>query len=314
MRVVVTGAAGLIGFHLTCRLLSEGHAVVAVDSMTTGQQRNAEWIRAQPRTTWIQQDIIEPLELADPIDVIFNMACPASPADFVPKAIEIMRTCSEGVYRLLELARRHNAVFLQASTSECYGDPDVNPQPESYRGNVSTTGVRSVYDEGKRFAEAMTMAYHRTHRLRTRIARIFNTYGPRMRINDGRVLPNFIAQALRNEPLTIYGEGRQTRSFCYVHDLVDGLIRLAASDFAEPVNLGNPQEISIRQLADEIIALTASRSSVEFRPLPEDDPKLRQPDITLARRILQWHPTTERREGFLQTIEDFRQVLLRKPV
>jgi dTDP-glucose 4,6-dehydratase len=175
MRVVVTGAAGLIGFHLTSRLLSEGHAVVAVDSMTTGQQRNAEWIRAQPRTTWIQQDIIEPLELADPIDVIFNMACPASPADFVPKAIEIMRTCSEGVYRLLELARRHNAVFLQASTSECYGDPDVNPQPESYRGNVSTTGVRSVYDEGKRFAEAMTMAYHRTHRLRTRIARIFNT-------------------------------------------------------------------------------------------------------------------------------------------
>jgi dTDP-glucose 4,6-dehydratase len=213
------------------------------------------------------------------------------------------------VRQLLELARRHAATFLQASTSECYGDPLVNPQPESYRGNVNTIGPRSVYDEGKRFAEAMAMAYYRTHGLRTRIARIFNTYGPRMRVNDGRVLPNFICQALRDEPLTVYGQGRQTRSFCYVGDLVEGLIRLAGSDFVEPVNLGNPDEITIRQLAEEIIDLTRSRSRIEFCPLPEDDPQLRQPDITRARTILGWQPTTDRRTGFMRTIEDFRRIL-----
>jgi dTDP-glucose 4,6-dehydratase len=309
MRVVVTGAAGLLGWHLAARLLGEGHQLIAVDNMSTGQPRNADWLGSQPNVTWVRHDIVEPLHVDGAVDIIFNMACPASPADFRPMALEILRTCSEGVRQLLELARRHGATFLQASTSECYGDATVNPQPETYRGNVSTTGPRSVYDEGKRFAEAMTMAYHRKHGVRTRIARIFNTYGPRMRADDGRVLPNFICQALRNEPLTVYGQGRQTRSFCYVGDLVEGLIRLAKSDFVEPVNLGNPDEITIRQLAEEIIELTQSRSCIEFRPLPEDDPQLRQPDITRARTILGWQPATDRRTGFMRTIEDFRLLL-----
>jgi len=313
MRAIVTGAAGLIGWHLATRLLAEGHHVIAVDSMITGQPRNAEWLQTRPDVTWIEQDIVEPLHVNGPVDAIFNMACPASPVDFRPRALQIMRTCSEGVRQLLELARRHDALFVQASTSECYGDPQVNPQPETYRGNVSTTGVRAVYDEGKRFAEALTMSYHRTYGLRTRIARIFNTYGPRMRIDDGRVLPNFISQALRNQPLTVYGRGEQTRSFCYVNDLVDGLIRLARVDFVEPVNLGNPDEITVRQLADEVIELTGSRSPIEFRPLPEDDPKLRRPDIARAAAVLGWRPVTDRRTGLARTIEDLRQVLASDP-
>ncbi|MBN1345543.1 MAG: SDR family oxidoreductase [Phycisphaerae bacterium] len=314
MRIVVTGAAGLVGSHLAARLVGDGHHVLAVDSMTTGQPRNVDWLRGMPEVTWIEQDIAQPLEIEGGVDAVFNMACPASPVDFRPKALEIMRTCSEGVRRLLEFALEHEAIFLQASTSECYGDPEVNPQPESYRGNVSTIGVRSVYDEGKRFAEALTMAYHRERGVRTRIARIFNTYGPRMRLDDGRVLPNFLCQTLKGEPLTVYGEGRQTRSFCYVDDLVDGLVRLALeSDFVEPVNLGNPDEVTIRQVAEEVIELTGSGSKIDYRPLPEDDPKLRQPDITRAREILGWSPTVDRRTGFLRTIEDFRQVLAMHP-
>ncbi len=314
MRVVVTGAAGLVGYHLARRLLGDGHAVVAVDSMTTGQDRHANALRDRPDVTWIEHDIVGPLDLDGPIDAVFNMACPASPVDFRPKALEIMRTCSEGVRRLLELARAHQAVFLQASTSECYGDPEVNPQPETYRGNVSTIGIRSVYDEGKRFAEALTMGYHRQYGLGTRIARIFNTYGPGMRIDDGRVLPNFICQALEHRALTVYGQGEQTRSFCYVDDLVDGLVRLALkSDFVEPVNLGNSDEVTVRQVADEVIELTSSRSQIEFRPLPEDDPKLRRPDITRAREVLGWQPTIDRRTGLARTIEDFRQVLASGP-
>ncbi len=315
MRIVVTGAGGLIGYHLTDRLLSDGHEVVAVDSMTTGQPRNADDLRRRSGLTWIEQDIVEPLDLAGPIDVLFNLACPASPVDFRAKAIEIMRTCSEGVRRLLELAVRCEAVFLQASTSECYGDPEVNPQPETYRGNVSTTGIRSVYDEGKRFAEAMTMAYHREHGARTRIARIFNTYGPRMRADDGRVLPNFITQAFRGEPLTIYGQGDQTRSFCYVDDLVEGLVRLSAcDDCVEPVNLGNPDEVRIDRLAQEVIELTGTNAEIEYRPLPQDDPKMRRPDIRRARDLLEWEPRVDRRTGLRQTVEDFRSVLGLKSV
>ncbi len=310
MRIIVTGAAGLIGSHLAERLLGEGHQVVAVDSMTTGQQRNADWLRSRNEVTWIEQDILELTDPGGAVDAILNMACPASPVDFRPKALEIMRTCSEGVRNLLELARRHDALYLQASTSECYGDPQVNPQPETYRGNVNTLGVRAVYDEGKRFAEAMTMTYHREHGIRTRIARIFNTYGPRMRIDDGRVLPNFLCQALAGKPLTVFGEGQQTRSFCYVDDLVDGLVRLAFKcDFVEPVNLGNPDEVTIRQVAEEVIELTGSASEIVYRPLPEDDPQLRQPDISRARELLGWSPTITRRTGLSRTIEDFRQVL-----
>jgi len=310
MRVVVTGAAGLVGSHLTARLLADGHDVIAVDSMTTGQRRNAEWLARRPNVTWVEHDIVEPLTVDGPVEAIFNMACPASPVDFRTKALEIMRTCSEGVRELLALARRHDAIFLQASTSECYGDPEVNPQPETYRGNVSTIGVRSVYDEGKRFAEALTMAYHREFRVRTRIARIFNTYGPRMRIDDGRVLPNFICQALRNEPLTVYGRGQQTRSFCYIDDLVEGLVRLAlSSDFLEPVNLGNADEVTILQVAEEVIELTQSRSQIAYQPLPPDDPKLRRPDITRAREVLGWQPAIDRRIGFPRTVEDFREIL-----
>jgi len=310
MHVVVTGAAGLVGSHLTARLLADGHDVIAVDSMTTGQPRNAEWLTGKPNVTWIEHDIVEPLTVDGPVEAIFNMACPASPVDFRDKALEIMRTCSEGVRQLLALAQRHDAIFLQASTSECYGDPEVNPQSETYRGNVSTTGVRSVYDEGKRFGEALTMAYHREFGVRTRIARIFNTYGPRMRIDDGRVLPNFICQALRDEPLTVYGQGQQTRSFCYIDDLIEGLVRLAlASDYVEPVNLGNADEVTILQIAEEIIELTQSRSQIAYRPLPPDDPKVRRPDITRAREVLGWQPTVDRRTGFSRTVEDFRQIL-----
>jgi len=300
----------LVGSHLTARLLTDGHDVIAVDSMSTGQRRNAEWLTGKPNVTWIEHDIVEPLTVDGPIEAIFNMACPASPVDFRDKALEIMRTCSEGVRQLLALAQRHDAIFLQASTSECYGDPEVNPQSETYRGNVSTTGVRSVYDEGKRFGEALTMAYHREFGVRTRIARIFNTYGPRMRIDDGRVLPNFICQALRGEPLTVYGQGQQTRSFCYIDDLIEGLVRLAlASDYVEPVNLGNADEVTILQIAEEIIDLTQSRSQIAYRPLPPDDPKVRRPDITRAREVLGWQPTVDRRTGFSRTVEDFRQIL-----
>ncbi len=300
----------MVGSHLTARLLTDGHDVIAVDSMSTGQRRNAEWLTGKPNVTWIEHDIVEPLTVDGPIEAIFNMACPASPVDFRDKALEIMRTCSEGVRQLLALAQRHDAIFLQASTSECYGDPEVNPQSETYRGNVSTTGVRSVYDEGKRFGEALTMAYHREFGVRTRIARIFNTYGPRMRIDDGRVLPNFICQALRGEPLTVYGQGQQTRSFCYIDDLIEGLVRLAlASDYVEPVNLGNADEVTILQIAEEIIDLTQSRSQIAYRPLPPDDPKVRRPDITRAREVLGWQPTVDRRTGFSRTVEDFRQIL-----
>ena len=310
MQILVAGGAGFIGSHLARRLARDGHDVVVVDNLITGSARNVELLCEFPNIRFVRHDITEPLsqKLGD-FDMIMDMACPASPVDFSSKAIEILRVCSVGVQNLLELAKKNNAVFLQSSTSECYGDPLVNPQPETYWGNVNPIGVRSCYDEGKRFAEALATAYHRKYRVRTRIARIFNTYGPDMRLDDGRVVSNFICQALKGEPLSVYGDGGQTRSFCYVDDLVEGLIRLVGSDFSEPVNLGNPQEIPVRQLAEEVIEFTGSSSRVQFLPLPKDDPKVRRPDISLAGKILNWRPEVDRIAGIKKTIPYFRKML-----
>lgn len=310
MKILVAGGAGFIGSHLARRLARDGHDVVVLDNLLTGSARNVELLCEFPNIKFLKHDITEPFDRDfGPLDMVMDMACPASPVDFAPKAIEILRVCSLGVQNLLELAKKNKAVFLQSSTSECYGDPLVNPQPETYWGNVNPIGARSCYDEGKRFAEALAMAYHRKYDLRTRIARIFNTYGPDMRLDDGRVVSNFICQALKDEPLSVYGEGTQTRSFCYVDDLVEGLIRLAKSDFAEPVNLGNPQEIPVRQLAEEVIMYTGSGSRIDYLPLPKDDPKLRQPDISRARKILNWQPQVDRITGIKKTIPYFRKML-----
>lgn len=307
-RVIVAGAGGFIGFHLVRRLLDEGSEVVGIDSFVTGSPRNFDDLAADRKFTPVRADIAALPRIAGPVDCVFDLACPASPVDFGPLSLEILRTCSGGVESLLDLAREHNAVFCHTSTSECYGDPDAahHPQTEDYFGNVNPIGLRSPYDEGKRFAESLIMSYHRRHGLRTRLVRIFNTYGPRMRANDGRVLPNFINQALRNEPVTVYGDGSQTRSFCYVDDMVDGIIRLAHSDFREPVNIGNPVEVTIGEVAREIITLCRSSSQIIYKPIPDDDPRRRRPDITRARRILGWEPTTDRQTGFARTVEYFR--------
>lgn len=307
-RVIVAGAAGFIGYHLSRRLLDDGAEVIGVDNLITGGRRNFADLTADPRFTGIVADIAALADVDGPIDCVFDLACPASPVDFQPLAIEILRTCSRGVERLLDLAREKNAVFCHASTSECYGDPDPahHPQTEDYFGNVNPIGLRSPYDEGKRFAESLIMSHHRRHGLRTRLVRIFNTYGPRMRADDGRVLPNFIGQALRNEPVTVYGDGSQTRSFCYVDDMVDGIIRLAGSDFPEPINIGNPVEVTIGEVAREIIALCKSSSEIVHKPMPDDDPQRRRPDITRARKILGWEPATDRKTGFARTVEYFR--------
>jgi len=309
MAVLVAGAAGFIGSHLCQRLLERGEQVVAVDNLITGQMDNITELASAGAFRWIQADICEPLDVPEPISVVFNLACPASPVDFESRALEIMRTCSAGTHQLLQLALRKSAVFVQASTSECYGDPQVHPQPETYFGNVNPVGWRSPYDEGKRFAEALVTCFARRFDLPVRIGRIFNTYGPRMRIDDGRVLPNFMKQALRNQPLTIYGDGRQTRSFCYVSDMVEGLLRLAECDYDMPVNLGNPDEVTIKQLAGEVIELVGSKSQLEFLPAKPDDPAVRCPDISLAERLLGWRPTVDRREGLRRTLEYFREKL-----
>ncbi len=306
MRILVAGSAGFIGYHLARRLLDDGHEVVGVDSMTTGQRRNADALAVRPGFSFQEADICAPPAIPGRLDEIYNLACPASPVDFRVKAVEILRTCSEGVLNLLELARRDGAVFLQASTSECYGDPLEHPQSETYFGNVDPIGPRAPYDEGKRFAEALTMTYRRLHGLSTRIVRIFNTYGPNMRADDGRALPTFIAQALRNEPLTVHGDGLQTRSFCYVDDLVEGIVRLAASDYGEPVNLGNDEEVTLRRVAEEVIEVSGSRSRIAFVDRPPSDPQKRRPDLSRAREVLGWSPTVPRREGLLRTIEYFR--------
>lgn len=309
--VIVTGAAGFIGYHFSSRLLDEGARVIGVDNLVTGSRRNFDDLAADPKFTAIEADIAELANVPGPVDYVFDLACPASPVDFKPLALEILRTCSQGVRNLLDIAHEKNAVFCHASTSECYGDPDPahHPQTEDYFGNVNPIGPRSPYDEGKRFAESLIMSYHRRHNLRTRLVRIFNTYGPRMRADDGRVLPNFISQALQNKPVTVYGDGSQTRSFCYVDDMVDGIRRLADSDFVEPVNIGNPVEVTIGQVAQEVIQLCGSSSEVVYKPMPDDDPQRRRPDITRAQTLLGWKPTTDRHTGFARTVEYFRTVV-----
>ncbi len=312
MRVLVAGCAGFIGYHLTQRCLDEGHDVVGVDNIVTGARGNVDDLAASPRFTFHQHDIIQPLALTGRIDLVCNLACPASPIDFASLRLEILDVCSRGTRNLLDIARASDAAYLHTSTSEVYGDPKEHPQRESYWGNVNPIGPRSCYDEGKRFAEALTVAYRDLFGVRTRMARIFNTYGPRMRPNDGRALPAFISQALANQPLTIHGDGKQTRSFCYVSDQVDGLLRLAASDVPDPVNIGNPIEVSILEIAREVVELTGSRSEIIQVERPRDDPQVRRPDITRARTLLGWEPKVERREGLAKTIEWFREAVARK--
>jgi dTDP-glucose 4,6-dehydratase len=305
MRTLITGGAGFIGSHLCERFLEMGHEVVCVDNLITGALSNVEHLRSNDRFAFIRHDISHPLEIDGPVDIILHFASPASPVDYLQFPIQTLKVGSLGTHNTLGLAKLKDARFLLASTSEVYGDPEVHPQREDYWGNVNPVGVRGCYDESKRFAEAMTMAYHRAHGVDTRIIRIFNTYGPRMRLDDGRVLPNFMGQALRGDPLTIYGDGSQTRSFCYVDDLVEGIARLIMKTFHEPVNLGNPDEVTILEFAREILKLSGSKSDFDYRPLPQDDPKLRKPDIGRARELLGWEPKVNRHEGLKRTLEYF---------
>jgi len=305
-RILVTGGAGFIGSHLCERLLEEGNDVICVDNFLTGSPDNIAPLLANPRFLFIQQDVTNFIYVKGPLNAILHFASPASPIDYLELPIQTLKVGSLGTHKALGLAKEKGARFLLASTSETYGDPLVHPQTEDYWGNVNPIGPRGVYDEAKRFAEALTMAYHRTHQVQTRIVRIFNTFGPRMRREDGRVVPNFIAQALRGEDLTVYGDGSQTRSFCYVSDLVEGILRLLRSDYALPVNIGNPREMTVLEFAKLIIALTGSRSGIAYKPLPVDDPKVRQPDITRARTLLGWEPVIPVEEGLRRAIEFFR--------
>jgi dTDP-glucose 4,6-dehydratase len=305
-RVLITGGAGFIGSHLCERFLADGNDVICMDSFLTGTPDNIAHLFTNAHFTFIQQDVTNYIYVKGPLDAILHFASPASPVDYLELPIQTLKVGSLGTHKALGLAKEKGARFLLASTSECYGDPLVHPQNEDYWGNVNPIGPRGVYDEAKRFAEAMTMAYHRTHGIATRIVRIFNTHGPRMRLRDGRVVPNFIAQALCNEPITVYGDGSQTRSFCFVSDLVEGIVRLLRSDYSGPVNCGNPAEVTILQFAERIKALTNSKSDIVFRPLPVDDPKQRQPDITRARTLLGWEPKVGLEEGLRHTIEYFR--------
>ena len=303
---LVTGGAGFLASHLTDRLLAEGHRVIGMDNFITGSVANIEHLSGNENYRFLKQDVTQYLYIDEPLDFVFHFASPASPIDSLEHPIPTLKVGALGTLNALGLAKARKARFLLASTSECYGDPLVHPQTEDYWGNVNPVGPRGVYDEAKRFAEAMTMAYHRYHHVDTKIARIFNTYGPRMRLRDGRVVPAFIGQALTGQPLTIFGDGSQTRSFCYVSDLIDGIYRLALSDAHEPVNIGNPREMTIRQFAEEILKITGSHSPIETRPLPVDDPKVRQPDITRARKVLGWEPKVPFEEGIATTIEYFR--------
>ncbi len=303
---VITGGAGFLGSHLCDRLLSEGYRVLCVDNLITGRRANIAHLEGEEHFEFIRHDITRPLHLDGPIDCVLHFASPASPRDYLELPIQTLKVGSLGTHNSLGLAKAKGARFLLASTSETYGDPLVHPQPETYWGNVNPVGPRGVYDEAKRFAEAMTMAYHRYHGLETRIVRIFNTYGPRMRGHDGRVVPSFIQQALAGEPLTVFGDGSQTRSFCYVSDLVDGIYRLLCSSVTTPVNIGNPREMTVLEFAQKILELTGSSSEISHRELPVDDPKIRQPDITKARRELGWEPTVELDHGLRETIHYFR--------
>ena len=305
-RVLITGGAGFLGSHLCERFLQEGCEVICMDNLITGDVKNVEHLFPQPAFHFERRDVTEYVHVVGKLDAILHFASPASPIDYLELPIQTLKVGSLGTHKVLGLARAKGARFLLASTSEVYGDPLVHPQPESYWGNVNPVGPRGVYDEAKRFAEAMTMAYRRFHKVDTRIVRIFNTYGPRMRLRDGRVLPAFMSQALRGEPLTVFGDGSQTRSFCYVDDLVEGIWRLLRSNEDQPVNIGNPREMTILQFAEAVLAATGARSGIEFKPLPVDDPKIRQPDITRARSLLGWEPRIALEEGLARTLAFFR--------
>lgn len=310
MRTVITGGAGFIGSHLCERFLNDGDDVICVDNMLTGAKRNIVHLLDNPKFRFIERNVSEPITIDGAVDNVLHFASPASPADYLAHPIPTLKVGSLGTHNALGLAKAKEARFLLASTSEVYGDPEVHPQREDYWGHVNPIGPRGCYDEAKRFAEAITMAYHRFHGVKTRIVRIFNTYGPRMRLNDGRVLPNFMRQALKGEPLTIYGQGEQTRSFCYVSDLVEGIVRLLHTDYSEPVNIGNPAEITVMQLAEEILALVKDTPSrIVYEPLPQDDPKRRKPDITKAQTLLGWQPRVDRSEGLKRTLDYFRAVV-----
>jgi dTDP-glucose 4,6-dehydratase len=311
MRTLITGGAGFIGSHLCDRFIQEGHEVICLDNFITGNRDNVAHLLDHPKFRVIVHDISNPIEIPDLIDNVLHFASPASPVDYLEHPIPTMKVGALGTHVSLGLAKRHKARYFLASTSEVYGDPLVHPQTESYWGNVNTIGPRSVYDEAKRFAEAMTMAYHRQHKVDTHIIRIFNTYGPRMQLNDGRVVPNFMYQALRGEPMTIFGDGSQTRSFCFVSDLVEGIYRLLFKDYHEPVNLGNPSEVTIKEFAEEIKALAGSTSEIVYRPLPQDDPKQRKPDISRARQVMGWEPVVGRAEGLKTTMAYFHDRMKR---
>jgi dTDP-glucose 4,6-dehydratase len=307
LRAVITGGAGFLGSHLCELMLEKGWEVLCMDNLVTGTDSNVSHLLSNPKFRFARQDVSRYIEVAGPVDAIMHFASPASPPDYLKMPIQTMKVGALGTHNALGLALAKKAKLLLASTSECYGDPEVSPQPETYWGRVNPIGPRGVYDESKRFAEALTMAYHRYHGVDTRIVRIFNTYGPRMRLNDGRALPNFLYQALTGEPITVYGDGKQTRSFCYVSDLLDGIYRLLESDEHDPVNIGNPHEITIMEFAERVRALVGSKEPIVFRPLPQDDPKQRCPDITKARRILKWEPKINLEEGLQRTYEYFRK-------
>ena len=307
-RAVVTGGAGFLGSHLCDALLAEGWSVVAVDNFLTGRRANLAHLRNEPRFEFIEKDICEPFDVGR-VDYVFHFASPASPVDYMVHGIPTLKVGSLGTFHALEVAQKYGAKYFVSSTSECYGDPLEHPQKETYWGHVNPIGPRSVYDEAKRFTEAVTMAYHRYHQVDTRIVRIFNTYGPRLQLNDGRVVSNFMKQALRGEPLTVYGDGRQTRSFCYVSDEIDGFLRLSKSDEHLPVNIGNPNEFTILECAQMVLKVTGSKSQIRYEPLPQDDPKQRRPDITKARQLLQWEPKIDLETGLRQSLDYFKKAL-----
>jgi dTDP-glucose 4,6-dehydratase len=311
MRAVITGGAGFLGSHLSDALLERGWEILCIDNLITGREANVAHLLSHPKFGpkfhMVRHDVTKHIDVPGPVEAVLHFASPASPVDYLKHPIPTLKVGSLGTHNALGLAMAKNAKFLMASTSECYGDPDVSPQPETYWGNVNSVGPRGVYDEAKRFSEAITMAYHRYHGVDTRIVRIFNTYGPRMRLNDGRALPNFVYQAMTGQPITVYGEGKQTRSFCYVSDLIEGICRLLESDEHLPTNIGNPQEITILEFAERIVKMTGAKVPIIFKPLPQDDPKQRCPDITKAKRILKWEPKVGLEEGLKATLAYFRE-------
>lgn len=309
MRIVITGGAGFIGSHLCDFFIQKGHSVVCVDNLITGNIANIEHLFGNPNFLFIKHDVTNYIHIPGKVDAVLHFASPASPVDYLNLPIQTLKVGALGTHKTLGLAKEKKSVFMLASTSEVYGDPEINPQKEDYWGNVNCIGPRGVYDEAKRFAEAMTMAYHRYHKVSIRIVRIFNTYGPRMRLNDGRVVPNFIYQALKNKPITVYGKGKQTRSFCYISDLVEGIYKLLFTNYFFPVNLGNPTEMKIIDFAKMIKTITKSKSKIIFKPLPVDDPRQRRPDISVAKKILKWEPKVSLEEGLTKTIHYFKKIV-----